>query len=137
MRGANIPANEGERPLIVHCSAGCGRTGTFCTIDSVLDMLKQQRLWHLKGEKNGKPYTNDSAINMDVDGGEYDDSQSWISRDDVDLIVRTVEDFRLQRLSMVQTLRQFVLCYETVLEWVVREMIAERSSTATAEVSRT
>jgi hypothetical protein len=34
-----------------------------------------------------------------------------------DLIAKTVEDFRLQRLSMVQTLRQFVLCYETVLQW--------------------
>ncbi len=34
-----------------------------------------------------------------------------------DIVSQTVEDFRHQRLSMVQTLRQFVLCYETVLEW--------------------
>ncbi len=34
-----------------------------------------------------------------------------------DIVAQTVEDFRHQRLSMVQTLRQFVLCYETVLEW--------------------
>lgn len=35
--------NKTPRPVLVHCSAGCGRTGTFCTIDSVIDMLKRQR----------------------------------------------------------------------------------------------
>ena len=55
---------------------------------------------------------------MEVDAKEDD----WTLKDDEDLIARTVADFRLQRLSMVQTLRQFVLCYETVLEWIVDEM---------------
>ncbi len=44
----------------------------------------------------------------------------WLADDAVDLISTTVEDFRGQRLSMVQSLRQFVLCYETVIEWVWR-----------------
>ena len=56
---------------------------------------------------------------MDIDSKEED---SWMLKDDEDLIAKTVSDFRLQRLSMVQTLRQFVLCYETVLEWIVWEM---------------
>lgn len=30
-----------QGPMIVHCSAGCGRSGTFCTIDTII-----QRLWH-------------------------------------------------------------------------------------------
>lgn len=71
-------------PVLVHCSAGCGRTGTYCTIDSVISTIAQ---------------------------GLYDKTEE-------DLIARTVEDFRAQRLSMVQTLRQFVLCYETVMQWV-------------------
>ncbi|CAG8755580.1 18155_t:CDS:2 [Dentiscutata erythropus] len=67
-------------PMIVHCSAGCGRTGAFCTIDSVLTMLN-----------NGNLDTNK------------------------DIVQATISQFREQRLSMVQTLRQFVFCYEAVL----------------------
>lgn len=47
--------------------------------------------------------------------------EDWVYKEDVDLIEKTVEDFRLQRLSMVQSLRQFVLCYESVLEYLVEQ----------------
>ena len=53
---------------------------------------------------------------MEVDG------EAWLYDDEEDLIAQTVNDFRHQRLSMVQTLRQYVLCYETILEWLVKEM---------------
>ena len=107
-RSVDEPAGESERPVVVHCSAGCGRTGTFCTVDSVIDMLKRQR----------QARTRDVDY-MEIDTKEDDD---WTLNDDEDLVAKTVSDFRLQRLSMVQTLRQFVLCYETVLEWIVDEM---------------
>lgn len=64
---------------------------------------------------------------MDVDAGDKTSTKSdrengsWIGDDEVDLIAKTVEDFRLQRLSMVQSLRQFVLCYESVMEWLVEQ----------------
>lgn len=102
----SAPAQAGEQPIIVHCSAGCGRTGTFCTVDSVIDMLKRQR--------NARKVRSEEDMEVD--------EEEWVLRDDVDLIAKAVEDFRLQRLSMVQTLRQFVLCYESVLEWLVGEM---------------
>lgn len=118
---ANAPARNGERPIVVHCSAGCGRTGTFCTIDSVIDMLKQQRLNDFKVGSDDEKI--DISMKMDVDSeGAGDEIRDWISRDDVDLVAHTVAAFRLQRLSMVQTLRQFVLCYESVLEWLSREI---------------
>ena len=104
VHGLEEPAPERERPTIVHCSAGCGRTGTYCTIDSVIDMLKRQMLEHAQCHDQDR---------MEVD------HEAWIDRDDEDLVARTVDNFRHQRLSMVQNLRQFVLCYESILQWVV------------------
>jgi protein tyrosine phosphatase len=71
-------------PMVIHCSAGCGRSGAFCAIDTVLRRLK-------------------SATAAD----DYDTDALW------EIIFR----FREQRLSMVQTLRQFVFCYEVVWWW--------------------
>lgn len=98
--GSQDAEPRGQRPILVHCSAGCGRTGTFCTVDSVLDMLKGQRSRSTDSSKS-PAWTNDSSL---------------------DLIKKTVEDFRTQRPSMVQNLSQFVLCYESVLEWLVCQM---------------
>ncbi|MCJ1281279.1 hypothetical protein MMC26_000597 [Xylographa opegraphella] len=110
-QNSQLPAREGERPIVVHCSAGCGRTGTFCTVDSVIDILKRQRM-----VKSDSMKMEESPDEMDID------EEDWVKQDNIDLVAKTVEDLRLQRLSMVQTLRQFVLCYETVLEWLVKEM---------------
>lgn len=98
--GSQDAEPSGQRPILVHCSAGCGRTGTFCTVDSVLDMLKRQR----------------------AQGANSTDSPGWARDSGLDLITKTVEDFRTQRPSMVQNLSQFVLCYESVLEWLVSQM---------------
>lgn len=236
------------RPMLVHCSAGCGRTGTFCTVDSVIDMLKRQRLravkranevlaareQRMRRESMSSPGRRDADGDVGMDGGvglapderfdfdggagrdedeDEDDvdpisplsgnplaalpsplkpssaaassfprhdsdssaasytgtsgvsshasrkvsstvgtsgpnsedgddhegeeargkeadrlDQSFLDDDGVDLIAHTVEDFRTQRLSMVQSLQQFVLCYETVIEWVWR--LQERGGSA-------
>lgn len=152
------PEPPSSRPVLVHCSAGCGRTGTFCTVDTVIDMLKRQRSMPESGDsrrvgdidaeesdiiKSPKTPKNQerffansteaspffSAMQLssspikgpdepnpfgDIDG-------SLMQSGNMDLIEETVEDFRRQRLSMVQSLRQYVLCYETVLEWLAEE----------------
>ncbi|KAG2196233.1 hypothetical protein INT47_007660 [Mucor saturninus] len=77
-------------PMIVHCSAGCGRTGAFCTIDTIISRMK------------GRHY-----LNNEERSGE------------IDLIFQTVSKFREQRVSMVQTLRQYVFCYEAILWWML------------------
>jgi len=128
------------RPILVHCSAGCGRTGTFCTVDSVLDMLKRQRARAelTRAARHVSPMDIEGAapllyqqqvLRLRTSGGDDPPTADfadpadpeWLCRDDIDLIEKTVEDFRLQRLSMVQSLRQFVLCYESVLEWLATQ----------------
>ncbi|KAL3469115.1 protein-tyrosine phosphatase-like protein [Aspergillus californicus] len=104
VRSATAKAAPGNprRPVLVHCSAGCGRTGTFCTVDSVLDVLKRQ-LAQAGGRAQG--WSSDQSL----DNGQ------------LDLVTKTVSDFRTQRPSVVQNLSQFVLCYESVLEWAAAQ----------------
>jgi len=151
--GSSLQAREGpdedERPVLVHCSAGCGRTGTFCTVDSVVDMLKAQRKSRSSkrdaspmdldppGWQAGKDGKDENPF-FSGDGGDgslslssikavtpsstpSDMKKEWLGLDDVDLIEKTVEELRLQRISMVQSLRQYVLCYEAVLEWIAHQ----------------
>jgi protein tyrosine phosphatase len=125
---------QNSRPLLVHCSAGCGRTGTFCTVDSVIDMLKRQR----KELRSGvTPMEISSTERGDGYVGKneqtWPDNNDWIFDQSIDLVEKTVEDFRKQRISMVQSLRQYVLCYETILEWVIHQEHASRRERSGSE----
>lgn len=68
----------------------------------------------MEGMTSGGDYMGKGKKSPEVAG-------DWIFDQDADLIEKTVEDFRGQRLSMVQSLRQYVLCYETVLEWIAQQ----------------
>jgi tyrosine-protein phosphatase 2/3 len=130
------PASKESRPVVVHCSAGCGRTGTFCTVDSVIDMLKRQRAVKPQSAKvrqiMSMDYEMTSPGTMSATNSSADslspvlqtpglEEASWLFNDEIDLIEKAVMDFRLQRLSMVQSLRQFVLCYESIMEWLAEQ----------------
>jgi protein tyrosine phosphatase len=69
-----------NRPVVVHCSAGCGRTGTFCVLDSAETLLKENP--------------------------NYEFDPVWA----------LTEEFRKQRVTMVQAPAQYVFCYRALLD---------------------
>jgi len=79
-------ANTSKGPIIVHCSAGIGRTGTFCTIHSMVEKLKLDKE-HI-----------------------FKDVPPSIS------IVNTVLYMRDQRPGMIQTKDQYMFCYVVIME---------------------
>ncbi|KAJ2759395.1 tyrosine protein phosphatase 1 [Coemansia nantahalensis] len=76
LRGSVAP--PADAPVVVHCSAGVGRTGTFIVIDAAMDCL---------------------ARAPDYPG---------------DLVAHAFRSLRTQRTTMVQTLVQYQLCYQTI-----------------------
>jgi protein tyrosine phosphatase len=81
---------ESYAPVVVHCSAGIGRSGVFCAVDAATKQLKAAGTLPLESAKI-------AACNA-VD------------------VVRLVTEMRHQRAGMVQTVEQFRFCYVTLLE---------------------
>ncbi|ORX68488.1 receptor/non-receptor type protein-tyrosine phosphatase, partial [Linderina pennispora] len=88
-------------PMIVHCSAGCGRTGAFCVIDTILAMQETD----LGPEKIER-----SACHQSLESWT-DEPPSEFRQD---LVFMVVMRFRELRVTMVQTNRQFVFCHEAL-----------------------
>lgn len=134
---AALAADSQDSPwVVVHCSAGCGRTGTFCTVDSVIHLLETQfnqavaTANNVNGASNNNNNSSKSSIAISRNSdGENDgvvkispfhagQTQAESPFESKDLVYRTVHNFRRQRLAMVQILRQYELCYEAVILWV-------------------
>lgn len=77
-------------PILVHCSAGCGRTGVFITLDFLLSVL---------------------------DPHAYQSNKIDVWNMSSDLIFIVVNELRKQRISMVQNMTQYLTCYESMLEY--------------------
>ncbi|KAG0276499.1 hypothetical protein BGZ96_003254 [Linnemannia gamsii] len=154
----NVPASAG--PMIVHCSAGCGRTGAFCVIDSILTELHEHPevvLQHseaaaaagkrlslstqpsLEFSRSGNDrvvsaMASSSSLLSGSSGlvggrvGGVPAAGATLAADDhmADIVFTSVSTFREQRISMVQTLRQYVFCYEAIYWHLALEFSKER-----------
>jgi len=75
------------RPIVVHCSAGVGRTGTFCAVHQIILKLR-----------------------IDSKKPDFDPSNYVIN------LYQTILKLRECRSGMVQQLVQYVFCYKTIIE---------------------
>ncbi|KAF9955252.1 hypothetical protein BGZ72_003910 [Mortierella alpina] len=148
-------------PMIVHCSAGCGRTGAFCVIDSILTELREspetvlqsgsgnaersrlslsaqpsheffgagnERVASAMAAGGSRPSTGSGLAAGGASSSTSSTSLSSSSLEDpmADVVFASVSVLREQRISMVQTLRQYVFCYEAIFWHLARQFAEER-----------
>ncbi|KAF9148263.1 hypothetical protein BG015_010004 [Linnemannia schmuckeri] len=100
-------------PILVHCSAGVGRTGTFCVIDTALSVLEHIRYPHLAPHPlrdTTNQILQEQELNQAV--AQVSDAYNW--NQDRDLVFEALNAFRTERMMMVQTPSQFQFCYAVV-----------------------
>lgn len=96
-------------PIIVHCSAGVGRTGTFCVIDTALSVLEHIRYPHFASHPLRDAGLQEQALNLMV---QAEDAYNW--NQERDLVFEILNAFRTERMLMVQTTGQYQFCYAAV-----------------------
>jgi protein tyrosine phosphatase len=108
--------------MVVHCSAGIGRTGTFCTADTIFHHLASAASSSSSIKDTLASISKISATSTSFTDSSSDPGASveplvndYLRLPSNDLIAHTVNKFRKQRAGFVQTSAQYHLLYEIVL----------------------
>ena len=125
--------SEDKGPLLVHCSAGVGRSGTFVAIDELLQRMRGGRSQNgsfshhvnVNGEQlssilmlnNGDSLNCSNHQHMHLDrqlsaDDEYPRPASHVN------IFQLVCELRYQRYSLVQSVKQYIFIYRACLEYL-------------------
>ncbi|POY76783.1 hypothetical protein BMF94_0032 [Rhodotorula taiwanensis] len=104
-------ASSQRSPILLHCSAGVGRTGTFIAISSLLPLLELEARGPLEARPSKVdfhplgPYPLETILRAD---GRRESS--------ADFVGATIDGLRDQRTTMAQTSEQVAWVYECLRE---------------------
>ncbi|GAA95835.1 hypothetical protein E5Q_02492 [Mixia osmundae IAM 14324] len=146
LRENGIDESDERPPVLAHCSAGVGRTGTYIVVDALLDLMRRER-------QGSNPMLSPSKMDIDLPQMGTGQSQLMARRASQrssqgfvpavaalsldspsrqtpplcrsDPIRAAVDELRLQRMSMIANSGQFVFAYLSVLEGLVSELRQE------------